>query len=220
MTSIDISNISTTISNEISNISTNISNKISNVSTTTSNSIVSNASSTFYSKNLPIYIVAALFLLVTSYYTILLLSFKMPINKLIVSYSIIIVLLITILVISRYYFIFFGTYETFIADYKKSLKSNNNNNNNNKNKNKNKNNETLSSYSSLTLSPFAPIYDVDKMCSEATPDHIDHDDISWKCCVRDDYGHDKFSLKTSANEAGKESSAQYKLKYDGIYDIH
>ena len=44
-------------------------------------------------------------------------------------------------------------------------------------------------------------------------------DIGWKCRIRDEFGHDSFSLKTSANEAGKEASGQYELKYDGIFNL-
>jgi hypothetical protein len=57
------------------------------------------------------------------------------------------------------------------------------------------------------------------MCEKSTPHNIDRDNISWKCRVRDEFGHDSFSLKTSANEAGEEASVQYDLKYDGIFDI-
>ena len=169
------------------------------------NNLLSNAPG----NDLPVVsIVIALFLLVTVYYTLLLSAFKMPFKKLIVSYAIIIVLLIVILLISRYYFTFFGTYETFIADYK--YKGNTNENN----KNKNEDNEHTPNYLTLTQSPFAPIYDVDKMCENATKG-----DVGWKCRIRDNYKQDSFSLKTSANEAGKEASVQYDLKYDGIFNL-
>lgn len=158
-------------------------------------------------------IVIALFLLVSVYHGLLLYAFKMPFKKLIVSYAIIIILLIVILLISRYYFTFFGTYESFIADYKYKRNSNENN------KNKNDNDTHTPKYLTLTQNPFAPIYDVDKMCKKATKSEIDRDDIGWKCRVRDDFGQDSFSLKTSANESGKEASVQYELKYDGIFDL-
>lgn len=169
------------------------------------NNLLSNAPG----NDLPVVsIVIALFLLVTVYYALLLSAFKMPFKKLIVSYAIIIILLIVILLISRYYFTFFGTYETFIADYK--YKGNTNENN----KNKNEDNEHTPNYLTLTQSPFAPIYDVDKMCENATKG-----DVGWKCRIRDNYKQDSFSLKTSANEAGQEASVQYDLKYDGIFDL-
>jgi hypothetical protein len=169
------------------------------------NNLLSNAPG----NDLPVVsIVIALFLLVTVYYALLLSAFKMPFKKLIVSYAIIIILLIVILLISRYYFTFFGTYETFIADYKYSGDSN-----------ENKKNKNTPNHLTLTQSPFAPIYDVDKMCEKATNSEIDRDDIGWKCRVRDEYGQDSFSLKTSANEAGKEASVQYDLKYDGIFNL-
>ena len=57
------------------------------------------------------------------------------------------------------------------------------------------------------------------MCENATKSEIDRDDIGWKCRIRNDFGQDSFSLKTSANEAGNESSVQYDLKYDGIFDL-
>ena len=167
------------------------------------NNLLSNAPG----NDLPVVsIVIALFLLVTVYYALLLSAFKMPFKKLIVSYAIIIILLIVILLISRYYFTFFGTYETFIADYK--YKGNTNENN------KNEDNGNTPNYLTLTQSPFAPIYDVDKMCENATKS-----DIGWKCRIRDNYKQDSFSLKTSANEAGKEASVQYDLKYDGIFNL-
>ena len=173
------------------------------------NNLLSNAPG----NDLPVVsIVIALFLLVTVYYALLLSAFKMPFKKLIVSYAIIIILLIVILLISRYYFTFFGTYETFIADYKYKGNSNENNKNNN-------NNSHTPNHLTLTQSPFAPIYDVDKMCENATKSEIDRDDIGWKCRIRNDFGQDSFSLKTSANEAGKEASVQYDLKYDGIFDL-
>ena len=79
------------------------------------NNLLSNAPG----NDLPVVsIVIALFLLVTVYYALLLSAFKMPFKKLIVSYAIIIILLIVILLISRYYFNFFGAYETFIASTK------------------------------------------------------------------------------------------------------
>ena len=169
------------------------------------NNLLSNAPG----NDLPVVsIVLALFLLVTVYYGLLFSAFKMPFKKLIVSYAIIIVLLIVILLISRYYFTFFGTYETFIADYK--YKENINKNN----KNNNGDNENTPNYLTFTQSPFAPIYDVDKMCETTTKD-----DIGWKCRIRDDYKQDSFSLKTSANDAGKEASVQYDLKYDGIFNL-
>jgi hypothetical protein len=175
------------------------------------NNLLSNAPG----NDLPVVsIVIALFLLVTVYYALLLAAFKMPFKKLIVSYAIIIVLLIVILLISRYYFTFFGTYETFIADYKYKGYSNENNKNN-----KNKDNKNTPNHLTLTQSPFAPIYDVDKMCEKATNRDIDRDDIGWKCRIRDEFGQDSFSLKTSANEAGKEASVQYDLKYDGIFNL-
>ena len=158
-------------------------------------------------------VVIALFSLVTVYYALLLITFKTPFNKLIVSYAIIIILLIVILLISRYYFTFFGTYETFIADYKY------NGNTNENNKNKNEENENTPNYLTLTQSPFAPIYDVDKMCENATKSDINRSDIGWKCRIRDDFKQDSFSLKTSTNEAGKEASVQYDLKYDGIFNL-
>lgn len=154
-------------------------------------------------------IVIALFLLISIYYGLLFTAFKMPFKKLIVSYAIIIILLIVILLISRYYFTFFGTYESFIADYKTESNENN----------KNDNNTNTPKYLTLTQNPFAPIYDVDKMCEKSTPGNLDHDDIGWKCRIRDEYGHDTFSLKTSTNESGKKSSVQYDLKYDGIFDL-
>ena len=158
-------------------------------------------------------IVIALFLLVTIYYGLLLNVFKMPFKKLIVSYSIIIILLIIILLISRYYFTFFGTYESFIANFKSS-------HNSNKTQNKETDTDiTDMTHPYFTKSPFSTIYDVDEMCKEATPYKLDRNNISWKCRVRNDYGHNSFSLETSANEAGKEASVQYKLKYDGILDI-
>ena len=55
------------------------------------------------------------------------------------------------------------------------------------------------------------------MCESKDMNVLDREDISWKCRVRDEYNHDSFSLKTQEDEA--ESSIQYKLKYDGIYDI-
>jgi hypothetical protein len=175
------------------------------------NNLLSNAPG----NDLPVVsIVIALFLLVTVYYALLLAAFKMPFKKLIVSYAIIIVLLIVILLISRYYFTFFGTYETFIADYKYKGDSNEHNKNN-----KNKDNKNTPNHLTLTQSPFAPIYDVDKMCEKATNRDIDRDDIGWKCRIRDEFGQDSFSLKTSANEAGKEASVQYDLKYDGIFNL-
>ena len=157
-------------------------------------------------------IVIALFLLVSVYYGLLLYAFKMPFKKLIVSYAIIIILLIVILLISRYYFTFFGTYESFIADYKYNRNSNENNKINN-------NNTHAPNYLTFTQNPFAPIYDVDNMCENATKGEIDRDDIGWKCRIRDEYKQDSFSLKTSANEAGKEASVQYNLKYDGIFNL-
>ena len=157
-------------------------------------------------------IVIALFLLVTVYYALLLVSFKMPFKKLIVSYAIIIVLLIVILLISRYYFNFFGTYESFIADYKYREGSNKNNNANNTN---NTNNNNAPEHLNLTQSPFAPIHDVDQMCENTTKG-----DIGWKCRIRDDYKQDSFSLQTSTNEAGKEASVQFDLKYDGIFSLN
>jgi len=176
------------------------------------NNLLSNAPG----NDLPVVsIVIALFLLVSVYYALLLYAFKMPFKKLIVSYAIIIVLLIVILLISRYYFTFFGTYETFIADYKYK----GNSNENNKNKNDNDNDTHTPKYLTFTQNPFAPIYDVDKMCENATKSEIDRDDIGWKCRIRDEFGQDSFSLKTSANEAGKESSVQYDLKYDGVFDL-
>jgi hypothetical protein len=175
------------------------------------NNLLSNAPG----NDLPVVsIVIALFLLVTVYYALLLSAFKMPFKKLIVSYAIIIVLLILILLISRYYFTFFGTYETFIADYKYKGNSNETNNNNNI-----KNDTHTPEHLTLTQSPFAPIYDVDKMCENATKSEIDRNDIGWKCRIRDEFGQDSFSLKTSANEAGKEASVQYDLKYDGVFDL-
>ena len=176
------------------------------------NNLLSNAPG----NDLPVVsIVIALFLLVTVYYALLLSAFKMPFKKLIVSYAIIIILLIVILLISRYYFNFFGAYETFIADYKFKRNSNKNNKNN-----KNINNNTHTpDYLTFTQNPFAPIYDVDKMCENATKSEIDRDDIGWKCRIRNDFGQDSFSLKTSANEAGKEASVQYDLKYDGIFNL-
>ena len=173
------------------------------------NNLLSNAPG----NDLPVVsIVIALFLLVTVYYALLLSAFKMPFKKLIVSYAIIIILLIVILLISRYYFTFFGTYETFIADYKYKGDSNEHN------KNKNDNTHTPK-YLTFTQNPFAPIYDIDKMCEKATNSEIDRDDIGWKCRIRDEFGQDSFSLKTSANEAGKEASVQYDLKYDGIFNL-
>ena len=159
-------------------------------------------------------IVIALFLLVSVYYGLLLYAFKMPFKKLIVSYAIIIILLIVILLISRYYFTFFGTYESFIADYKYKENSNENSN-----ENLNKNNTHTPDYLTFTQYPFAPIYNVDKMCKNATKSKIDRDDIGWKCRIRDEFGQDSFSLKTSANDAGKDSSVQYSLKYDGIFNL-
>jgi hypothetical protein len=159
-------------------------------------------------------IVIALFFLVTIYYGLLLQAFKMPFKKLIVSYSIIIILLIIILLISRYYFTFFGTYESFIANFKSS-----HNSNLKQNKEIDVDTDTNLTHPHFTKSPFSTMYDVDEMCKEATPHKLDRNNISWKCRVRNEYGHDSFSLETSANEAGKESSVQYKLKYDGILDI-
>jgi uncharacterized membrane protein YwzB len=156
-------------------------------------------------------IVIALFLLVTVYYALLFTTFNLPVKKLVVSYAIIIILLITILLISRYYLTFFNTYETFIANY-----TSHSNNDGNKNKNNGKH-EKLTDHLVFKQSPFAPIYDVDKMCESKDMNVLDREDISWKCRVRDDYGHDSFSLKPQEDEV--ESSIQYKLKYDGIYDI-
>ena len=162
---------------------------------------------------LPVVSIAiALFLLVTIYYGLLWYTFKMPFKKLIVSYSIIIILLIIILLISRYYFTFFGTYESFIANFKSSHKSN-------EKQNKKTDADTDMTHPHFTKSPFSSTFNVDEMCKEATPHKLDRNNISWKCRVRNEYGHDSFSLETSANEAGKEASVQYKLKYDGIQDI-
>lgn len=150
-------------------------------------------------------VVIALFLLVTVYYGLLLFGLKMPVNKLLVSYSIIIILLITILLISRYYFTFFKTFESFIADYKHA----------NTNKNINKHIDTPS-HLKYTNNPFASIYDVDNMCQTSTQHKMDRNNIGWKCRVRNDFGHDALELKSNDNT---KSSIKYKLKYDGIYDV-
>ena len=159
-------------------------------------------------------VVIALFLLVTTYYALLMKSFKMPFNKLIVSYAIIIVLLITILLISRYYFTFFNTYETFIADYHASDMTYTNNKNNKNNK-KNKNEHM--SHLNFTNNPFSSSFNIDKMCQTSEQDKLDKNNIGWKCRVRNDFGHDAFSFET--NDENKKSSIQYKFKYDGIHDV-
>ena len=156
-------------------------------------------------------IVITLFILVTLYYLTLYTLFKKPLNKLIVSYSIIIVLLIIILLISRYYFSFFKTYETFIADYKHK---NNNHNHNHKNNNNNNHNHNHNLHLQYTNNPFASIYDIDDMCKSSCKENI-----GWKCRVRKTFEQDSFNLKNSASDANKDSSVNYKLKYDGIYDV-
>ena len=154
-------------------------------------------------------VVIALFLLVTVYYGLLYTTLRMPIKKLVVSYSIIILLLITILLISRYYFSFFKTFESFIDDYKHNNTTGTVNNINNINTNN-------LSHLNYTNNPFASIYDVDNMCQTSTQNKMDRNNIGWKCRVRNDFGHNALEVKSNDNT---KSSIKYKLKYDGIHDV-
>lgn len=154
-------------------------------------------------------IVVALFALVTTYYALLIAAFNRPWKKLIISYTIIIVLLIIILLISQYYLSIFNTYnETFIADYPRKTKRNEQSNNNTDHMN----------HTAFTQNPFSSGFNVDKMCETTTPNKTNHNDISWKCRVRDIFKHDTFSLKTTENDV--KSSVDFPLKYDGIYTLN
>ena len=155
-------------------------------------------------------IVIALFILVTFYYLTLYISFKVPIKKLVVSYVIILVLLCIILLISRYYFSFFKTYESFIADYKQNKNANKLDMDMDINRNMDKKIKNNYNY---TNNPFAPIYDIDDMCKDKKKENI-----GWKCRVRK-LVQNNLDLNNISTEANKESSVSYKLKYDGIYDV-
>ena len=158
-------------------------------------------------------LIVALFTLVTIYFMLLLIAFKKPFHKMIVSYTIIVILLTTVVLVSKYYTVLYEGFihgksiihEGFIADYPQKKVTN-------------EEEDKLNKSFTLSKTPFASIYNVDNMCSTSTVENLDHDDISWKCRVRDTFNPDSFSLHTSADDIPK--TLKYSLKYDGIYDIN
>ena len=172
---------------------------------TNNNTLVSNAPG----NDIPVVgIVVGLFSLVTVYYLLLIFAFKKSWKKLSVSYGIIIILLIIVVLISRYYFIFFNNYtEYFIADYPNRTSRNEPTNNN----------TDYMNHTAFTTNPFSNGFNIDNMCKTSTPNKLDHDDIAWKCRVRDIFKQDSFTLKTTEDDV--KSSIKYPLKYDGIYTL-
>jgi hypothetical protein len=153
-------------------------------------------------------IVIALFALVTVYYGLLIIGFGRSWKKLITSYTVIIVLLIIVLLISQYYFLYFNNYaENFIADYPVKTTRNEQQNDN----------TDYMNHTAFTKNTFASGFNVDNMCKSSTSNKLDHDDIAWKCRVRDIFKQDSFTLKTTEDDV--QSSVKYPLKYDGIYDL-
>jgi uncharacterized protein YjeT (DUF2065 family) len=153
-------------------------------------------------------IVMALFALVTVYYGLLIVGFGRSWKKLITSYTVIVALLILILLISQYYFLYFNNYaENFIADYPA---------NTTRNEHKNDNNYYMN-HVAFTKNPFSSGFNVDTMCKSSTSKKIDHDDIAWKCSVRNIYKQDSFTLKPTEDDV--KSSVKYPLKYDGIFNL-
>lgn len=159
-----------------------------------------------YNTDIPIIsIVVALFALITVYYGLLIIGFGRSWNKLIVSYTIIIILLIMILLISQYYLSNFT--EQFIANYTTKTSRNVHINDNTDYMNK----------TAFTQNPFASGFNIDDMCKSTTSNKLDHDDISWKCRVRDVFNKNSVSLKTTEDDVN--SSVKYPLKYDGIHSL-
>ena len=147
----------------------------------------------------------ALFAFITVYYILLYFVTGKSLSKLIVTYSLVIILLITIILISKYYTVL---YEGFIADYVPESSVEYSNISEQKNINKR---------FPFSKTPFSELYNVDKMCETSSDNKVDHDNISWKCRVRKIFKPDTFSLKTSANEVP--DKMKFPLKYDGIYEL-
>ena len=162
-------------------------------------------------------IVVGLFALVTVYFGILLGAFKKPFKSLIVPYIIIIFLLILVILISNYYTVLYENFTCSNKDIFAGYMNKDKVPQNCEDANKKTNQLKLDNNFMQSKTPFADIFNVDGMCKTATPNKLDHDDISWKCRVRKTFGQNSFDLTTAADDVPNDIKVP--LKYDGIHNI-